>query len=35
MIAGHARSCGLVVVTNNRGEFDRVDGIRVVDWVTR
>ena len=35
MIAGHARSCGLTVVTNNCGEFDRVAGIRVVDWVTR
>ena len=35
MIAGHARSCGLTVVTNNCGEFDRVAGIRVVDWVNR
>ncbi len=30
--AGHARSRGLIVVTNNRGEFDRVAGLRVEDW---
>ena len=35
MIAGHARSQGLIVVTNNRGEFDRVPGLRVEDWVTQ
>lgn len=33
MIAGHARSQGLIVVTNNRREFDRVPGSRVEDWV--
>jgi tRNA(fMet)-specific endonuclease VapC len=32
LIAGHARSRGLVVVTNNLGEFTRVDGLRVEDW---
>ena len=32
LIAGHARSKGLVVVTGNRGEFDRVDGLRCEDW---
>ncbi len=31
-IAGHARSRGLIVVTNNRREFDRVPGLRVEDW---
>ncbi len=30
----HARSRGLVIVTNNRREFDRVPGLRVEDWVT-
>ncbi len=32
LIAGHARSRGLVVVTSNLGEFTRVDGLRAVDW---
>lgn len=33
MIAGHARSRGLVVVTGNLGEFDRVTGLRCEDWL--
>jgi tRNA(fMet)-specific endonuclease VapC len=33
MIAGHARSAGLIVVTNNQKEFKRVDGLRVENWV--
>lgn len=33
MIAGHARSRGLVVVTGNLGEFQRVDGLRSEDWL--
>lgn len=32
LIAGHARSRGLIVVTNNVREFDRVDGLRCEDW---
>ena len=32
LIAGHARSRGLIVVTGNRGEFDRVAGLRCEDW---
>ena len=32
MIAGHARSRGLVVVTGNLWEFNRVDGLRCEDW---
>lgn len=32
MIAGHARSRGLVVVTNNTREFARVSGLRHEDW---
>lgn len=35
MIAGHARSLGLTVVTNNLREFERVAGIRVEDWTNR
>ncbi len=32
MIAGHARALGLIVVTNNVGEFSRVPGVRVENW---
>jgi tRNA(fMet)-specific endonuclease VapC len=33
LIAGHARSRGLVVVTGNLGEFGRVEGLRSEDWL--
>jgi len=33
MIAGHARSLGLIVVTNSVTEFARVEGLRVDNWV--
>lgn len=33
LIAGHARSRGLVVVTGNLREFRRVEGLRVEDWL--
>lgn len=32
MIAGHARSRGLVVITGNLREFTKVDGLRSEDW---
>ncbi len=32
-IAGHARSEGLILVTNNEKEFNRVDGLRIENWV--
>jgi tRNA(fMet)-specific endonuclease VapC len=32
MIAGHARSRGLCLVTNNEGEFSRVGGLRLANW---
>ena len=32
MIAGHARSQGLVLVTRNTREFKRVVGLRIEDW---
>jgi tRNA(fMet)-specific endonuclease VapC len=32
LIAGHARSRGLIVVTGNLDEFERVDGLRCEDW---
>ena len=34
LIAGHARSRGLIVVTSNLGEFIRVDGLRSEDWLS-
>ena len=33
MIAGHARAEGLVLVTNNMKEFERVGGLRLENWV--
>jgi len=33
LIAGHARSRGLAVVTGNLGEFSRVEGLRCEDWI--
>ena len=32
MLAGHARSLGLILVTNNMREFKRVPGLRVENW---
>jgi len=32
MIAGHARSLGLILVTNNLKEFERVPGLRLENW---
>jgi len=32
MIAGHARSRGLILVTNNMRKFKRVPGLRVENW---
>ena len=34
LIAGHAKSEGLVLVTNNTKEFQRVEGLVVEDWTT-
>ena len=33
LIAAHARSLDLTLVTNNRREFDRIPGLRVENWV--
>ena len=33
LIAAHARSEGLVIVTRNRREFDRIAGLRVENWL--
>ncbi len=32
-IAGHARSEGLILITNNLKEFKRVEGLRTDNWV--
>ncbi|GFO75559.1 tRNA(fMet)-specific endonuclease VapC [Bathymodiolus platifrons methanotrophic gill symbiont] len=34
MIAAHARSRGLTLISTNTKEFDRVAGLRVENWVT-
>lgn len=33
LIAAHARSLSLTLVTNNLNEFERVPGLRTVNWV--
>jgi tRNA(fMet)-specific endonuclease VapC len=33
LIAGHARSLGLKLITGNLKEFARVDGLRCEDWL--
>ncbi len=32
-IAGHARCAGLTLVTNNLHEFERVEGLRLDNWI--
>ncbi|MGN1141519.1 MAG: type II toxin-antitoxin system VapC family toxin [Oliverpabstia sp.] len=32
MIAGHAKSRGYIVVTNNTKEFERVKGLKIENW---
>lgn len=32
LIAGQAKARSLILVTNNTGGFERVDGLRVQDW---
>ncbi|WP_130537673.1 type II toxin-antitoxin system tRNA(fMet)-specific endonuclease VapC [Thiomicrorhabdus indica] len=32
-IAGHARSLGAILVSNNLKEFERVDGLRFQNWI--
>lgn len=33
MIAAHALSLNVCLVTNNTREFDRVSGLKVIDWI--
>jgi tRNA(fMet)-specific endonuclease VapC len=35
MIAGQARSSGLILVTNNVKEFDRVPGLMIENWAEK
>lgn len=35
MIAGHARALGLILVTHNVREFNRVPGLRLENWTRR
>lgn len=35
MLAGHALSQGLIMVTNNLREFSKVSGLRSESWVSR
>ncbi|WP_404290603.1 type II toxin-antitoxin system VapC family toxin [Microvirga sp. RSM25] len=32
-IAAHAKSLGLILVTNNEREFQRVDGLTIENWI--
>ena len=32
-IAAHARSEGLILVSNNMSEFERVEGLRLENWI--
>jgi len=34
LIAAHAKSEGLILVTNNIREFERVDGLKLENWVS-
>lgn len=33
LIAAHAKSLGLILVTNNEKEFNRVEGLQIENWV--
>lgn len=33
LIAAHAKSLGLTLITNNTKEFQKIDGLSVEDWV--
>jgi tRNA(fMet)-specific endonuclease VapC len=34
MIAAHAKSLGMTLVTNNTREFERVEGLMLEDWAS-
>jgi tRNA(fMet)-specific endonuclease VapC len=35
MIAGHARANGLILVSNNLKEFEKIAGLRLENWVQK
>jgi tRNA(fMet)-specific endonuclease VapC len=32
LIAAHAKSLNMTLVTNNTGEFERIKGLKMEDW---
>ncbi|GHV55768.1 twitching motility protein PilT [Synergistales bacterium] len=34
LIAAHAKSAGTILATNNTREFERVQGLRIEDWIS-
>ncbi len=34
LIAAHAKALGMILVTNNTGEFARVEGLNLEDWAS-
>jgi len=34
LIAAHAKTAGLILVTHNTREFSRVEGLKIEDWAT-
>jgi len=35
MIGAHALSLNLTLITNNTKEFNRIPGLKVIDWIDR
>ena len=33
LIAAHAKALDLIIVTNNTREFNRVEGLKIENWV--
>jgi tRNA(fMet)-specific endonuclease VapC len=34
LIAGHARALSIKLVTHNTGEFSRIPGLKLEDWLS-
>jgi len=35
LIAAHAKSSNMTIVTNNVKEFERIQGLKIEDWTLR